>query len=152
MRTKSTGNTLDHYAGKVDDQIDLLVNYTAGDGFLYRQIARATVAHDMQLNIAGVAARDAAVGDGGLGLARRVVGPVAVASGVAERIAAGELDVAVPRGSADEIGALLAAMGKMRDNIKAMMEREVEQRRSAQARLADAVQIFAGRRHRRRRQ
>ena len=47
--------TLDHYAGKVDDQIDLLVNYTAGDGFLYRQSARATVARDVQLNIAGTA-------------------------------------------------------------------------------------------------
>ncbi len=47
--------TLDHYADKVDDQIDLLVNYTAGDGFLYRQSARATVAHDVQLNIAGTA-------------------------------------------------------------------------------------------------
>ena len=56
------------------------------------------------------------------------------------RIAAGELDVAVPRGSTDELGALLTAMGAMRDNIKAMMDREVEQRRSAQARLADAVQ------------
>jgi diguanylate cyclase (GGDEF)-like protein len=73
-------------------------------------------------------------------LARRIVGPVAVASGVAERIAAGKLDVAVPRGSADELGALLAAMGVMRNNIKAMMDREVEQRRSAQARLADALE------------
>jgi diguanylate cyclase (GGDEF)-like protein len=133
-------NTLDHYAGKVDDQIDLLVNYTAGDGFLYRQIARATVAHDMQLTIAGVALAMLLSAMVAWGMARRVVGPVAVASDVAERIAAGELDVAVPRGSSDEIGALLAAMGKMRDNIKAMMEREVEQRRSAQARLADAVQ------------
>ena len=39
--------TLDRYAGNVDEQIDLLVNYTAGDGFLYRQNARGTVAHDM---------------------------------------------------------------------------------------------------------
>ena len=70
----------------------------------------------------------------------RIVGPVAVASSVAERIAAGKLDVAVPDGSADELGALLAAMGVMRDNIKAMMDREVEQRRSAQARLADALE------------
>ena len=46
--TKSDVNweTLDHYASKVDDQIDLLINYTAGDGFLYRQSARATVARD----------------------------------------------------------------------------------------------------------
>src|SRR5579885_1507876 len=48
-------NTLDYYAGRVDDQIDLLVNYTAGDGFLYRQSARATVAHDVQLILAGIA-------------------------------------------------------------------------------------------------
>src|SRR5690242_15559769 len=33
-------STLDHHAAKVDEQIDLLVNYTAGDGFLYRQSAR----------------------------------------------------------------------------------------------------------------
>jgi diguanylate cyclase (GGDEF)-like protein len=133
-------NTLDHYAGKVDDQIDLLVNYTAGDGFLYRQSARATVAHDVQLTIGGIALALLLSALVAWGLARRVVGPVAVASGVAERIAAGELDVAVPRGSADELGALLTAMSKMRDNIKAMMEREVAQRRSAQARLADAVE------------
>ena len=133
-------STLDHYAGKVDDQIDLLVNYTAGDGFLYRQSARATVAHDVQLNIAAIALALLLSALVAWGLARRIVGPVAVASGVATRIAAGKLDVAVPRGSADELGALLTAMGAMRDNIKAMMDREVEQRRSAQARLADAVQ------------
>jgi diguanylate cyclase (GGDEF)-like protein len=133
-------STLDHYAGKVDDQIDLLVNYTAGDGFLYRQSARATVAHDVQLNIAAIVLALLLSALVAWGLARRIVGPVAVASGVATRIAAGKLDVAVPRGSADELGALLTAMGAMRDNIKAMMDREVEQRRSAQARLADAVQ------------
>ncbi len=133
-------DTLDHYADKVDDQIDLLVNYTAGDGFLYRQSARATVGHDVQLTIAGIALALLLSALVAWGVARRVVGPVAAASRVAERIAAGELDVAVPRGSADELGALLTAMGTMRDNIKTMMDREVEQRRSAQARLADAVE------------
>ena len=97
-------DTLDHYADKVDDQIDLLVNYTAGDGFLYRQSARATVAHDVQLTIAGIALALLLSALVAWGLARRVVGPVAAASRVAERIAAGELDVAVPRGSTDELG------------------------------------------------
>ena len=133
-------DTLDHYADRVDDQIDLLVNYTAGDGFLYRQSARATVAHDVQLNLIAITLALFLSALVAWGLARRIVGPVAAASDVAERIAAGKLDVAVPRGSADELGALLAAMGTMRDNIKAMMDSEVEQRRSAQARLADAVQ------------
>jgi diguanylate cyclase (GGDEF)-like protein len=133
-------DTLDHFSTKVDDQIDLLVNYTAGDGFLYRQKARAAVSRDVQLNIIGTALALLLLAGVAWALARRIVGPVAVASRVAERIAAGELDVAVPRGSADELGALLTAMGVMRDNIKAMMEREVEQRRSAQARLADALE------------
>ena len=132
--------TLDHYAEKVDDQIDLLVNYTAGDGFLYRQSARAAVGRDMELNLAGTALALVLAALVAWALARRIVGPVAVASTVAERIAAGKLDVAVPAGSADELGALLASMGVMRDNIKAMMDREVAQRRSAQARLADAVE------------
>jgi diguanylate cyclase (GGDEF)-like protein/PAS domain S-box-containing protein len=132
--------TLDHYSSKVDDQIDLLVNYTAGDGFLYRQSARATVARDVQLDVAGTALALLLSALVAWALARRIVGPVAVASGVAERIAAGKLDVAVPNGSADELGALLASMGVMRDNIKAMMDAEVAQRRSAQARLADALE------------
>jgi diguanylate cyclase (GGDEF)-like protein len=133
-------DTLDHYAGKVDDQIDLLVNYTAGDGFLYRQSARAAVGRDVQLNIAGTALALLLSALVAWALARRIVGPVAAASNVAGRIAAGKLDVAIPKGSADELGALLAAMGVMRDNIKAMMDREVAQRRSAQARLADALE------------
>jgi diguanylate cyclase (GGDEF)-like protein len=132
--------TLDQYSAKVDDQIDLLVNYTAGDGFLYRQSARAAVARDIQLNIAGIVAALLLSGLVAWALARRIVGPLAVASNIAERVAAGELDVKVPVGSADELGDLLAAMGVMRDNIKTMMDREVEQRRSAQARLADALE------------
>jgi diguanylate cyclase (GGDEF)-like protein len=131
---------LDRYAGNVDEQIDLLVNYTAGDGFLYRQNARGTVARDMQFNIAGTVMALLLSGVVAWALARRIVGHVALASSVAERIAAGKLDVAVPHGSADELGALLAAMAVMRDNIKAMMDREVQQRRSAQARLADALE------------
>ena len=118
--------TLDQYTVKVDDQIDLLVNYTAGDGFLYRQSARAAVAHDIQLNIAGIALALLLSALVAWALARRIVGPVAVASNVAARIAAGKLDVAIPKGSGDELGALLTAMGVMRDNIKAMMDREVD--------------------------
>src|SRR6202795_1383370 len=108
--------------------------------FLYRQSGRAAVAHDIQLNIAGIALALLLSALVAWALARRIVGPVAVASNVAARIAAGKLDVAVPKGSADELGALLTAMGVMRDNIKAMMDREVAQRRSAQARLADALE------------
>jgi diguanylate cyclase (GGDEF)-like protein/PAS domain S-box-containing protein len=140
VKTDVNWAALDRHAAKVDDQIDLLVNYTAGDGFLYRQSARAAVARDVQLNIASIvlALLLSALVAGAL--ARRIVGRVAVASRIAEQIAAGKLDIVVPKGGADELGGLLAAMGAMRDNIKSMMEREVAQRRSAQARLADALE------------
>ena len=39
-RLDANWETLDKYTAKVDDEIDLLINYTAGDGFLYRQSAR----------------------------------------------------------------------------------------------------------------
>jgi len=141
-RTKINANwkTLDHHANTVDEQIDLLINYTAGDGFIYRQMAHATVAREVQLNIVGTVLAVSLSALVAWLLARRIVGPVAAASRFAELIAAGKLDVVVPRGSADELGALLSSMGKMRDNIKAMMECEVAQRRSAQARLADALE------------
>ena len=141
-RTKidANWNTLDHHANTVDKQIDLLINYTAGDGFIYKQLARATVARDVQLNIAGTVLALSLSALVAWLLARRIVGPVGAASRFAELIAAGKLDAEVPRGSADELGTLLASMGTMRDNIKAMMECEVAQRRSAQARLADALE------------
>jgi diguanylate cyclase (GGDEF)-like protein/PAS domain S-box-containing protein len=136
----ATWETLDQYESKVDEQIDLLVNYTAGDGFINRQAARATVASDVQLNIAGTALALILSTLVAWLLARRIVGPVAAASDVAEQIATGKLDVVIPHGSADELGDLFSSMGLMRDNIKAMMEREVAQRRSAQSRLADALE------------
>ena len=139
-RLDANWETLDRYSAKVDEQIDLLINYTAGDGFLYRQKARATVAGDLNLNIAGTVLALLLSALVAWALARRIVRPVAVASDVAERIAAGKLDVEIPKGSADELGALLSSMGTMRDNIRTMMDREVTQRRTAQARLADALE------------
>ena len=139
-RTDANWEQLDHYAGKVEEQIDLLVNYTAGDGFLYRQSARAAVHRDIWFNIAGTALAIALLALVALALAHRIVRPVAMASNIAERIASGQLDVIVPNGSADELGGLLKSMSLMRDNIRTAMEREVAQRRSAQARLADALE------------
>jgi diguanylate cyclase (GGDEF)-like protein/PAS domain S-box-containing protein len=131
---------LDRYAATVDQQVDLLINYTAGDGFTYRQRALTAVTDDLRLNLIGTALALLLSALVAWLLARRIIRPVAMASAVAERIARGDLDGAVPKGSADELGALLAAMGVMRDNIRAMMAREVEQRQLAQTRLADALE------------
>ncbi|MGE4167079.1 MAG: EAL domain-containing protein, partial [Xanthobacteraceae bacterium] len=120
--------------------IDLLINYTAGDGFIYRQVARATVARDVQFNLAGTLLAIVMSASVAWLLARRIVGPVAAASNIAGQIANGKLDVVIPKRSSDELGALLGSMGIMRDNIKAAMEREVGLRRSAQSRLSDALE------------
>src|SRR5262249_26471892 len=71
---------------------------------------------------------------------RRMVRPIAAASRAASRIADGELDVEIGPTGTDELGRLLAAMTMMRDNIRYMMEREIAARRSAQARLVDAIE------------
>ncbi len=133
-------DALDRQASAVDGQIDLLVNYTAGDGFTFRQTARALVGRELRVNI--VVALLAILGCGLIAwlLNRRITGPLAAASSAAERIANGRLDDRIPPGGRDELGSLLRSMAAMRDNIRAMMDREVSQRRSAEALLADALQ------------
>ena len=116
------------------------MNYTAGDGFTNRQHALASVAADLRLNLIGTTMAILLSALVAWLLARRIIGPVAAASAVAGRIARGKLDGVIPKGGADELGALLAAMGLMRDKIRSMMERETAARRSAQARLADALE------------
>ncbi|MGE4167192.1 MAG: MCP four helix bundle domain-containing protein, partial [Xanthobacteraceae bacterium] len=69
--------TLDRYAEIAHEQIDLLINYTAGDGFIYRQVARATVARDVQFNLAGTLLAIVMSASVAWLLARRIVGPVA---------------------------------------------------------------------------
>ena len=142
---EAAGNwrSIDGYAATVNQQIDLLVNYTAGDGFSYRQRARAIVAADIRATLATTAMALLAAAAVAWLLARRIIGPVAAASAAADEIARGKLDGDIPPGNGDELGALLSSMAVMRDNLRSMMEREVAQRRSAQTRLADALESSA---------
>ena len=135
----STGD-VDRYSKIVNQQIELLVNYTAGDGFLFRQGALAAIKRDLQLNVTGLTVALILSGLFSWLLARRIIGPVAIASRAARSIANGDLNANIPEGSGDELGILLTAMGVMRDNIRTMVDREVSQRRSAQARLSDALE------------
>jgi diguanylate cyclase (GGDEF)-like protein/PAS domain S-box-containing protein len=131
---------VDQLSNVVNQQIELLVNYTAGDGFLFRQRALAAIKRDLQLNVVALTVALLLSGLFSWLLARRIIGPVAIASKAARSIADGDLNADIPRGSSDELGSLLAAMRKMRDNIRKMVDREVAQRRSAQARLSDALE------------
>jgi diguanylate cyclase (GGDEF)-like protein len=131
---------LDGDVAALNEQIDLLINYTAGDGFSYRQQAKTIVASDIRATLVSTAATLLIAALVMWFLARRVIGPVASASTAAREIARGRLDGTIPPGHGDELGELLAAMAAMRDNIRTMMQREVAQRRSAQSLLADALE------------
>ena len=121
-------------------EMDLLINYTAGDGFDFRQSARAAVEENRWLNLSGLAAAVLLSAVVAWLLARNIIGRVAAASNVARHIAQGQLDGEMPASGPDELGALLASLAIMRDNLRAMMAREVSQRQSAQARLLDAME------------
>ena len=139
-RALADWNSLATLAAPVDQQIDLLVNYTAGDGFIHRQSAKAIVAADIRTNLVFTALALVMAAVVARLLTRRIIRPVAAASAVAEQIAQGKLDCIVPTGNGDELGNLLSAMSTMRDNLRQIMDREVAQRRSAQTRLADALE------------
>ncbi|TWB94763.1 diguanylate cyclase (GGDEF)-like protein [Bradyrhizobium macuxiense] len=138
--SSTTVGDVDRYSKIVSQQVELLVNYTAGDGFLFRQKALSTIKRDLQLNVAGLTVALFLSALFSWVLARRIIGPVAIASRAARSIAGGDLDATVPKGGTDELGTLLTAMETMRDNIRRMVDQEVSQRRSAQARLSDALE------------
>ncbi|MGI4976715.1 MAG: PAS-domain containing protein, partial [Janthinobacterium lividum] len=131
---------LDRCVQDVEGHLETLVEVTAGDGFLYRQKALRTIDTSLGLDALAVLAAVSLSGLLTWLLTRRIVGPVRAAAAAAARIAEGELETAIPQGREDELGGLLAAMAVMRDNIRAMMESEVTQRRSAQSLLVDAVE------------
>ncbi|BAC46816.1 blr1551 [Bradyrhizobium diazoefficiens USDA 110] len=71
---------VDQLSNVVNQQIELLVNYTAGDGFLFRQRALAAIKRDLQLNVVALTVALLLSGLFSWLLARRIIGPVAIAS------------------------------------------------------------------------
>jgi signal transduction histidine kinase/HAMP domain-containing protein len=131
---------LDVRTRQILDDFDSLVELTAEDGFKRREQALASIRLYRTLTIgATLAALLLGAGIAVL-LASRMIHPIAAASRAAQRIAAGELDVKIAPAGNDELGQLLQSMAVMRDNIQAMMEREIAARRSAQSRLVNAVE------------
>jgi diguanylate cyclase (GGDEF)-like protein len=131
---------LDTMSASVAEQVDLLVNYTAGDAFHHREQALRAIDRNRALNIVATLAAMLLSGVTVVTLARRIIRPLAEASAAATRIAGGELKTEIPVGGSDELGVLMRAMTVMRDNIRAMMSHEIAQRRSAQGRLVDAIE------------
>jgi signal transduction histidine kinase/HAMP domain-containing protein len=130
---------LDRVAARIVEKFDLLIDLTAGDGFLIRQDALKAIERSRVANTSAIAAI--------LGLSlviiallsRSILGPLGAAARVADRISQGELNAQIPRHGDDETGALLHSLEVMQDNLRAMMAQEVALRKSAQAQLADAL-------------
>jgi len=133
-------HALDERATTVIDSFDNLVELTAEDGFRDRERALTSIEIYRRLSIAATILA-LLLGTGvAMSLARRMVRPIAAASNAAKRIAAGELDIEIVSAGHDELGQLLGSMAVMRDNIRRMMEGEIAARRSAQARLVNAIE------------
>jgi signal transduction histidine kinase len=131
---------IDRMAMEIEREFSVLVNISAGDAFGWRQAAIATVETNQRLQLAGVFAALVLTLVITLLLARQILRPIKAASGAARRIAGGELETPIPKAGRDETGALLDAMTVMQDNLRAMMAREIAEKRSAQRRLVDAIE------------
>jgi signal transduction histidine kinase len=124
----------------VQDQLDTLIELTAGDSFLERQRAVDAIREARWLLTAGLGLALAFSAPVTLVLGRRIVRPLTDAGRVADRIAAGEFYTPIPEAGPDETGVLLRSMHVMQDNIREMMLREQARSWSAQARLIAALE------------
>jgi signal transduction histidine kinase/HAMP domain-containing protein len=120
---------------RILSDFELLIDYTAGDGFRFRQNARDEVSRMGIANTIAVCSVLALSLIIALLLARRIIRPLKSAANVAARISAGELNVAIPDAGADETGELLRAMAVMQGNLRKIMQNEVALRKAAEARL-----------------
>jgi signal transduction histidine kinase/HAMP domain-containing protein len=140
VRTAGDRATLEKLDQQIDDKFDLLIEYNTDHSFVGR---RRTVTNITRYKYATVGVTLFALLLAGcitLLLRSRIVRPLRAAATVADRIARGELQTPIPPGGRDETGALLKSMTVMQDNIRAAMTRETALRRSAENRLADALE------------
>jgi signal transduction histidine kinase len=124
----------------IDDKFDLLIEFNTDHSFIGR---RQTITNIIRFKYAAIGVTIFALLLAGaitLLLRSRIVRPLRAAATVADRIAAGELQTEIPPGGGDETGALLKSMTVMQDSIRAAMSRETALRRSAENRLADALE------------
>ncbi|HEX9463984.1 MAG TPA: ATP-binding protein [Alphaproteobacteria bacterium] len=125
---------------RIIDRFDVLIELTADYSFIDRRKAVWSVSYFKYTSIGALVMALLLSAAITWLLARRIIRPLSAAAKVADRIAGGELQTPIPGGGRDETGILLHSMTVMQDNVRAMMEREVAERRSAQRRLVDALE------------
>jgi signal transduction histidine kinase/HAMP domain-containing protein len=131
---------LDVLAKRIVDRFDVLIELIADHSFIERRKAVWSIANFTTMSIAATALGLLLSAAITLLLTRHIIRPLAAAANVADRIAGGEFETSIPQGGRDETGKLLRSMSVMQASIRAMMQRETDQRRSAQSRLIDAIE------------
>jgi signal transduction histidine kinase len=126
---------------QINEKFDLLIEYNTGHSFIGRRQTVDSI-NNYKYAVGGVTIIALLLACAiTWHLRHRIVQPLsAAAASVADRIAEGELQTAIPQGGNDETGALLNSMTVMQDNIRQMMARETAMRRSAESRLIDALE------------
>ena len=125
---------------QINEKFDLLIEYNTGHSFIGRRQTVDNI-NNYKYAVGGVTIIALLLACAiTWHLRHRIVQPLSAAASVADRIARGELQTAIPQGGNDETGALLNSMTVMQDNIRQMMARETAMRRSAESRLIDALE------------
>jgi signal transduction histidine kinase/HAMP domain-containing protein len=140
LRAQGNIAALEKIDQQVDDKFDLLIELNTDHSFVGRRQTVSNITTYKYLSAGATLLALLLAGIITLFLRSRIVRPLAAAATVADRIARGELQTPIPRGGADETGALLKSMTVMQDNIREMMTRETSLRLSAENRLSDALE------------
>ncbi len=139
-RAKGDGATLERLDRQIDGKFDMLIELNTDHSFIGRRITITNIARYKNVSIAVTVLSLLLATALTIYLKNVIVRPLSAAARVADRIAAGQLQAAIPAGGDDETGALLKSMTVMQDNIRRMMNREQALRRSAENRLVDALE------------
>ena len=140
VRVRGDAAQLQKLDQQIDDKFDLLIELNTDHSFIGRRQTVTNISFYKYASIGITLFALLLAGGLTLLLRSRIVRPLQAAATVANRIAQGELQTQIPAGGADETGTLLKSMTVMQDNIRDMMTREMDLRRSAENRLADALE------------
>ncbi|MGH7088618.1 MAG: histidine kinase dimerization/phospho-acceptor domain-containing protein, partial [Stellaceae bacterium] len=139
-RSGPAADAEDALARRITERFDMLIELTTDHSFVERRKAVGAIAEFQYTSVVVLVLALLLAAALTLMLARRIIRPLTAAATAADRIARGELEAPIPSGGKDETGILLRSMRVMQDSIRAMIEREAGQRRSAQGRLVDALE------------
>ncbi|HEX4637635.1 MAG TPA: ATP-binding protein [Rhizomicrobium sp.] len=139
-RARGDAAALESLDKKIDEKFDLLIEFHTDHSYVGRRQTATNIGNYKYASGAMTILALLLAAGITLLLRSRIVRPLRAAATVADRIAKGELQTAIPPGGQDETGALLKSMTVMQDSIAAAMAREKALRRSAENRLVDALE------------